>query len=216
MQRVQVFLASLALAIIFALTVDSVQAQSKIIEGHTYRVIDKPDKIVFISSNEIEMQEKGINLVGDYSIQNNRIMAVFNALGTKYATYFDIIEEGIRHQADGAMFYNSLAYGIRTYKNYKETEFSDLFGSMSKLAQEIKIYKIQTKGTIGFMRDYPGKPFLSSNNTAIALEIKELSNDQQSRVVECYKSPGCSVIIRGTIVNTSKGAAVNVEEIQFH
>jgi len=65
------------------------------IRGQIYQTLNNDKRIVFISSDELEIQDRDGNIVCKYTIQDKILRVVTNELGVTQALYFKLIPEGI-------------------------------------------------------------------------------------------------------------------------
>lgn len=64
-------------------------------KGEIYLTIDDRKVITFMSSDELELTENGVNLICKYTKQTDAIRVVANVAGTVQALYFKITDWGL-------------------------------------------------------------------------------------------------------------------------
>jgi hypothetical protein len=91
--------------------------QDSLKTGEIYRTIDETEIIRVISNTELEMEDDGEILVAEYTLTDKTVRAVFTALGTTIAQYYDLIPEGLQEQNSKTVFY-STAHFEQARENY--------------------------------------------------------------------------------------------------
>jgi hypothetical protein len=104
--------------VIFLVLLSSLASASSLPKGEEYKSL-YGDVIRIVSSTEVETIQHDTNIVGTYSVDNNVVRMVFEFLGTKMSTYFDVVGDGLKERGTGKIYYSSKKYAAAK-KKYDE------------------------------------------------------------------------------------------------
>jgi hypothetical protein len=83
----------------------TISADAKPFPQKVYRTIDGRRAVTIVSDSELELRERGTNLIGKYTKQDDTLRVVANILGSPQALYFKIVQQGLRAD-DGTVFFS--------------------------------------------------------------------------------------------------------------
>lgn len=79
-------------------------------KGEVYRSLDG-EAMEVISSNELEMSEKGEpTVLAEYDFKGDKLRVVANVMGTKMVQYYLLTNEGLKEEETGQVFYSKAAF----------------------------------------------------------------------------------------------------------
>ena len=108
-------------------------------KNEVYRAVDDVKVITLISTEELEINENGSNLVCKYSKQGDKLRIIVTAFGTTQAVYYRITDKGLEGE-DGSILYSPSAF---------DTVMRRIAQARNNAALKQELFAACKSGTIG-------------------------------------------------------------------